>query len=228
MGKLFIPPMKQISVVRELSYIDDMLPELVWLGLIYDRLGYIPGTRFFEKIVSVVVEVAGEAQQRNYAFLSHIGELNSDQRLSFVKALSAEAMLEPLREYIAPLVLLYDDCPLAFIGPPDTVYAKEELVNSIKTCVGRHLDKYDTPGTVLNATMLIARLVTGTIKFSKDTKMPDFNMIVDDPSSAEANLAAGFVRANALAEFGMLKIDNMWARSFWNKNIVISECEFEY
>jgi hypothetical protein len=36
-GKRFIPPMKQIPNMRQMSYVNDMLPELIWLGLINDR-----------------------------------------------------------------------------------------------------------------------------------------------------------------------------------------------
>lgn len=172
-GKRFIPPMKQLPGMKETSYVNDMLPELVWIGLINDRLGYVPGARLFEKIVLAAMEAAGEAPNRNYALLSEVAELNTVQRVSFMNTLSAEAMPEPLREYIAPLTLLYDGCPLAFIGPPEKVYREEQLIKSIRACVERHIDKYETPAIVLHGAILLARLVAGTISFSADIKIPD-------------------------------------------------------
>ena len=31
-GKRFIPPMMQLPMMRSTSYVNDMLPELVWIG----------------------------------------------------------------------------------------------------------------------------------------------------------------------------------------------------
>jgi hypothetical protein len=225
-GKRFIPPMKQLPSLKLTSYVNDILPELIWLGLINDRLGFIRGARFFEKIVTAATNVAGEPPYKNFALVSQLGALNATQKKSFLCELSKTDILEPLRDYVAPMILLYDDCPIEFIGSPNANYRKSDLIKVIRDCVGRHIDKYETPGIVLNGTILLARLVAGTI--SLQAEMPNFNAIVDDPASEEAKRAAAFMRANALAEFGMLEIDNGWARNFWNKNFEICECEFSY
>ena len=227
-GKRLVPPMMQLPGMKDISYIDVMLPELIWLGLINDNLGFVRGARFFEKMVLAAMEVAADPPHKNYAIISQLGTLNVEQRDSFLQSLSNDEMLEPLRNHIAPLILLYDQCPLAFIGPPDTVYSQNDLIRSIKSCVDRHLDKFETPGIVLNGAMLLARLVAGTIKFSKDMDLPDFNSVIDAPESDEARHAAGFMRASAIGEFGMSTIDDAWARHFWNRNFEISDCEFDY
>lgn len=133
----------------------------------------------------------------------------------------------PLREHLAPLILLYDECPVRFLGPPARVFSESTLLSTIKTCVGRHTDKFDTPGIVLNGMMLLSRLATKTISFSADINLPDFNAVINDPGSKEAKRAGGFMRANALGEFGMLEVDNSWARYFWNRGYELSECEFQ-
>lgn len=224
--KRFIPPMMQIPKLQQVSFVDDILPELIWLGLINDRLGFVQGSRFFEKIVLSAVEVDGEPPFKNYALCSELVKLDDDQRSAFLKSLDGKGILEQLRDYIAPLLLLYDNFPLAFIGPPSAVYQESELVQSIKDCTGRHLDKYKTPGIILHGSMLLARLVAGTISLPKDG--PDYNAVLTDPDSEDAKRAEGFMRANALSEYGMLQIDKAWAQHFWNTNFELSECEFNY
>lgn len=57
--------------------------------------------------------------------------------------------------------------------------------------------------------------------------LPDFNSVIDAPESDEAKRAAGFMRANAIGEFGMLEISDAWARYFWNRGYELSPCTLQ-
>jgi len=225
-GKKFIPPMMQLPMNSAVSYVNDMLPELVWIGLINDRAGYVPAARLIEKVFLAAEEIKDADQHGNFALSSSFNVLNDGQKSALKEKLVGEGALELLQNSIAPLVLLYENFPLSFLGPPPTVFTNDQLVSAIKECVGRVIDKYDTPGIVLNGSILISRLVTKKIKFSSEIDLPDFNAVIDSPDSDEAKHAAGFMRANALAEFGMLEIDSSWAREFWDHSVKISPCEF--
>ncbi len=227
-GKKFIPPLKQLAGMREMSYVDDMLPELIWLGLINDTLGFVAGARFFEQVVAAATEVTEGKHGTHYAFLSIYCSFDNDQKERFASTLSKASLLNPLREYLAPLVLLYDDCPIRFLGPPETVISEGTLIKIMRSCIHRCLDKYETPGIVLNGMVLLSRLLTKTIHFSRDIVLPDFNAVIEKPESEEAKGAAGMMRANALAELGMLNLDKAWARYFWNRGYELSPCEFNY
>ena len=225
-GKRFIPPMMQLPVNKDISYVKDMLPELIWIGLINEKIGYIRGARLIEKIFLAVDEVTVEGQEGNYALMSCFKKLSADQKNTIVNSIRSKGVLDVMQDSIAPLTLLYDECPLAFFGPPPNVYSQQKLVATIKWCVGKTIDKYDTPAIVLHGAMLLERLVTKTIKFSADMDLPNFNSVINSPGSKEAKRAAGFMRANGLAEFSMMKVGHAWAEHFWNKNIEISLCEF--
>lgn len=222
-GKRFIPPMKQIPNLAETSYVDVLLPELIWIGLINDKLGYPRGARLFEKVVEAVHDAVGGSHASNYALISAYAHLSKSQKTQLLNNLESGDLLNQLRNYLAPLVLLYDECPLRFIGPPATMFSEAELIRAIKQSVGNHLDKYKTPGIVLHGNMLLARLVTRSIALPTD--LPDFNSVIDTPDSDEAKRAAGFLRASAMAEIAMLNIDPSWSRYFWNRGAQISPCE---
>lgn len=224
-GKRFIPPMMQIPTMRSTSYVNDMLPELIWIGLLNEKVGYVRAARIIEEIFLAADEVRYSAQQGNFALISTFGFLNQEQKDKFKSAITEKGLLDLIRNSLAPLILLYDGCPLKFLGLPTVVFQKEELISSIKKCVGRAIDKYDTPGIVLYGAMLLSRLVTGKIHFPAGMVLPDFNAVIDSPNSEEAKLAAGFMRANALAEFGMLDVDSTWAKYFWNRGGELSPCE---
>ena len=225
-GKRFVPPMMQLPMNTAVSYVNDMLPELIWIGLINDKVGYVSAARTIEKVFLAIEEIKDADQHGNFALVSSFNTLNEEQKNALKENLQDEGVLELLQNSIAPLILLYDNCPLSFIGPPPTVYTNDQLVSAIKECVGRAIDKYDTPGIVLNGALLLSRLVTKKIQFSSEIDLPDFNAVIDSPDSDEAKHAAGFMRSNGLAEFGMLEIDSSWAREFWNRSVEISPGEF--
>ncbi|HWQ43537.1 MAG TPA: hypothetical protein VN456_16075 [Desulfosporosinus sp.] len=225
-GKRFIPPMKQIPMMTETSYVDDMLPELVWIGLINDRVGYVRGARVIERVFLTVYNLKTEGQEGNYALMSSFNKLTLAQKVEIVSSLRNDGVLELIQNAIAPLVLLYNECPLSFMGPPTTPYSEEELVSIIKKCVKKTIDRYETPSIVLYGAMLLSKLVTKSISFPSNMDLPDFNSVINSPDSEEAKMAAGFMRASGLAEFGMLGLKKSWAKHFWDRNYELSPCEF--
>lgn len=224
-GKRFIPPMKQLPMVREQSYVNDMLPELIWLGLIHDRRGYRFGAKVLETIIEVTKAWPKNDKPRNYAVQAAYEVLTPEQKTELLEALTTASVLEDIRYAVAPLVLLYDGFALSFVGPPPTVIPREVLVQRITDCVRKHLDKYETPGIVLNGAMLLTRLVAGTIKIAAHIEIPDLNAVVERPDSDEARKAASFMRANAIGEFGMLELPPTWAKHFWNRGADLAPCQ---
>jgi hypothetical protein len=217
--------MRQLPNLNDTSYVNQILPELIWIGLINDKLGYVQGTRLIEEIFKATDEFSGNDVLRNFAYASSFGMLDEDEKKALVKKLSALEILDLLKNYLAPLTLLYDEFPMRFIGPPDTIIKNEILIQSISKSVDKHRDKYKTEGVVLIGAAFLARLVTRKIQFSSSLSLPDFNSIIDAPGSEEAKRASGFIRANSLAEFGMLKIKVDWARYFWNRGYELSPCK---
>ena len=225
-GKRFIPPLMQVPLAAHVSYIDNMLPELIWIGLLNDRLGYIDSSSVLQEVFLSIEEIRHSDQHGNFAIMSTFKSLSHQQSNSLIERLEERAVINVLRNSIAPLTLLYEGCPLSFIGPPDKRHSTDELILPIKTCVDRVADKYDTPGVILNGALLLSLLVTRRVSFSKEIEIPDFNLVVTAPESDGAKHAAAFMRANALAEFGMREIEPAWARYFWNRGIELSPCEF--
>lgn len=224
-GKHFIPPMKQLAGIREQSYVNDILPELIWLGLIHDRMGY----KFGADVLEVVVELSKSWPRRdvlvNYATQVAYAGLSVEQKAEIVDAWKKRHMLEDIEHALAPLVLLYDGFSMAFVGPPASVITEETLTLRMKQCVQKHIDRYETPGVVLCGSLLLTRLAAGTIKFAQHLKIPDLNAVIEKPGSDEAKRAASFIRSSAMAEVGMLALQKDWHRYFWNRGVELSPCE---
>ena len=208
------------------AYVTHMLPELVWIGLLNQRVGYVRAARLLERVFTVVEETKDADTKGNFALLSTFDLLGDGQKSTLRERFREEGTLTLLQEAMAPLNLLYDNCPLLFLGPPARVFKGDELVSILKQCVGETIDKYKTPGIVLNGAVMLSSLVTKQLYFTKDIDLPDFNSVINAPDSEEAKHAAGMMRAHALTEFGMRKVGPSWARHFWNRNAQLSPCKF--
>ena len=224
-GKRFIPPLKQIEGIREHSFIDDMLPELIWLGLIHDLEGYHFGVRVLEAAIKASKQFADRDTRGNFALQSTYRDLSEEQHSAILDLWRTQDLLSGIRRALAPLILLYDNFGLAFVGPPESRISEDILLARLKAGVGRHLDRYETPATVLYASLFITRLIAGTIHISAEIDLPDFNTVVTQPGSDEAERAGSFLRASAGAEWAMLTVDPSWARYFWNRGPQLSACE---
>ena len=144
-GKRFIPPLKQLRLAESVSYVDSMLPELVWLGLLNERHGYIHAARIMEQVFKSADHVAGTDHKGNFALTSTYKKLSDEQKSSLTTQLGEHGVLMDIRNACAPLVLLYEDCPLSFFGPPTHFFSRDTLISDIKNCVGKTINKYDTP-----------------------------------------------------------------------------------
>jgi len=223
-GKRFVTPMNQLPNFRSARYVDDMLPELIWVALMIDRIDYVPAARQFESFCKIAIDALDE-QRSGFAFASTYGAASDDEKSELVRKLDAAGLLEDVRESIGPLNRLYPTSPLAFIGMAEA--ESDDCLFTMEDCVGRFINKHETPGIVLNGMILTSELITETISFSAEMDLPDFNSVLTDPDSDSAKHAGGFLRAHALSSFGFCELDSKWARDFWNRNLELYKCDFE-
>jgi len=226
-GKRILPPMMQIKNLQFTSYVDNLLPELIWIGLLNQKFGYLMASRILESLFLEIEKIEDSKVTGNFALASTYNFLSYNQKSQLHEACRRNDILEFIQDAIAPLVLIYDSCPLLFFGPPPKLIPESNLVSALEKCVSDVIDRYNTPGVALYTSILFYRLITKKIHFPADMKLPDFNMIYKNINSDEGKHAAGFVRSNALAEFGYLNIDPLWANTFWNRNLEISSCRFD-
>lgn len=226
-GKRFIPPLMQLPGVRHQSYVKDMLPELIWLGLIHDREGYVFGRDTLEVVVDVIKNrESDDSAPVNFAMQYAYSTLSQEEKGRVVQQWRSRSMLHHIQHALAPLTLLYDEFSMRFVGPPETAISQEALVRQMRDCVANHLDKYRVPAIALHGSLMLTRLLEGKLRFTKDVDLPDFNAALNAPESEDGRRAAGFMRASALGEMGMLDVSNSWARYFWNRNALLSPCEY--
>lgn len=228
-GSKFIPPLSQLGGLTEISYVDQILPEIIWMGLICDKLGYQKGVDLVARLTKVAFVLKETKKFVNFAIVSNFNLLSKDKKRKFKNKLQTENILETLQDILAPLIISYKDFPLSFLGKSNSKLDKNDLIERLKLSIERHIDKYATPGIVIQANVLYIRSINGGLFLAQNIKPPNLESIIQSPESEEAKRAGSFARIQAMQEFMPLgqKLKFNWARSFWNRGYKIDKCIFK-
>jgi hypothetical protein len=227
-GKRFIPPFLQQLNLKELSYVKLLFPHLVWMGLLNDRFGYKMGVNLSIELAKLSHSVFGSKKHVNFALCGSYSVLSPELKSKIVRACEQNGWLKDVQRALAPITHHYDEFPMAFLGIGDLSANPGILLQELKQTVAKCMNKYETPGLVLQTNLIVAQTATGGLFFSEDIKLPDFDSIVSDPDSEAAKRAAAFVRAGALAMCmpDDLPLYEKWSKSFWNQGYRVDPCSF--
>lgn len=223
-GKKLISPLNALPNMKSYSYVNDLLPELLWLGLINDYSSYLRGREALECVVNVGKD--WDLPVKNFALQSAYISLSEQQKARILESWESARLLDSIRSAISPLVLLYDKCALRFVGPPAQATPVDSLVKRLERVVGSVADKYQAPGVMLHGALLMNNLIAGRVHFSSHIELPDFNAVVDRPDSEDARRAASFIRASTMAQIGFIEPPKEWAQYFWNISYDLVACDF--
>jgi hypothetical protein len=231
-GSRYIPPMLQLpgEGITEISYVDQILPQGLWMGLINEQLGYRNGIELNAAICQNACELRSTEQHVNFSLVSNFGLLTDEQKTALMEDLDRCGTLESYRTHLAPLIHCYDDFPLGFLGEPDDGPDRSELISTLKTSVQNHFDRYESPAMVLQANIVYVRGMNGGLFLPETMDAPDLNAIIEDPESEGGKRAGGFVRTSVMMEFMPVEGVSLdaWASSFWNTNYELDDCDFSW
>ena len=226
-GNKFVPPFLQLAGLAEVSYVNQILPEIIWIGFMNEAYGYRRG-------IEVCLELCREAQKvcsvkkiTNFAVASSFNELQQEEKESLVFGLKERSILAIIQPPLAPLINLYSDFPMSFLSPASTEQSRTSQLATVRACVDHHLDKYQVPAMAAQAAVIYIRAMTGGLSLSQNIEVPDLDAIIASPNSEAGKRAAGFVRATILTEFGELGRKDSWASSFWDQNYKLDGCKFD-
>jgi hypothetical protein len=220
-GKKLRLPLMSFPQLRETSYIDEILPEIIHIALLLQRFGYRRGIQLCEHLFAAINEISSATA------LPFASALTIDEQLhsTLTERLTAEGVLQELRSAFAPMQLFLD-WPLGYLGFDDLEH--ELAVSQIKDCVGKILDKSETPACAALATVIYWYRAIGKLKYTNGIKPPDLNAIIEAPDSEAAAIARAHVRASVMAFWAMQvtedPLDPKWAPSSWVQCFRLEGC----
>ena len=234
-AKIFTPP-----IVATLSdrlqftkWADDLLPNLVWMGLLFDGLGERKAISICENYVSIVKDILGDKDRKILSFISEYSSITDEQVEKIKNALSAKNILIEIQETLYPLVSLYSKCPLKFLyNENEMEKSKIDIDRSLsimKRVVKNILDRKSRDAMLVQTNAVYIMWITGMLRFAEGSLLGDIETISDYPKTDESKKVAASIRATLGAVRSLY--DNKealeWSTYFWNHGYEISVCEIQ-
>lgn len=226
-GRRLVPPMMQIQNVQTFSFVDSLLPDLVWLSALFlrcdDRVAVDQSIEFLRMCHEVLSREDAPALAHFRNFL----RLSEDEKAAIRREADTRGHRQFLCEQLGHQHRLMTNYPLAFLfDEPVDVSEREMDIDLLSADVDALLDRYSQHATKVQTTAFVALMATGKLHISSEIDMPDPNSIFTDPDSPEAQRVASFVRANTNSGIFSHGEDasNDWAAHFWKEAHSLRGC----
>ena len=225
-GKHFIPPLlQQFTFPKEASWIDNRLPELVWIALLMQIYGQPEGTRITVQVAEVAANFSG-VDQLVFAVASDYEQLNPEQKNAMVEELRRRELLEQAGLALVALSENYPTHPMAFLSDglsPSRSYWGTTL-RDLKAVLREMYDRHSLLSILVQATVVEAVFKNASIVVSDSSRLANLAALSGYPHTRESTETAREVVAMVN---GMLPQGEKpeWPGNFWNRGRILESCE---
>jgi hypothetical protein len=225
-GKRFVPPfLYQVGPLSEVSWINEIMPELIWLGSLIDEHDYRRGIALGLQLSKAAKSAYHSEKCESFAWISDYARLSEAQRQLVIEKLKATSALSDIKTGLGSLLALYPDCPLRFLADDRIPSTKYDL-DRMKSVVERLYARRDLFATWVQSTAVYYVFVAGCLKAVKGTSLANFPEIEKYPSTEESKRVASSVRATVNLLYGEHnnRVPSSWPSTFWNRGLVLESC----
>ncbi|HWP91802.1 MAG TPA: hypothetical protein VNN20_06360 [Thermodesulfobacteriota bacterium] len=231
-GKRFIPPfLQKVSNLEEVVWLDYILPELLWLGLLNEFYDYKTGAALALSLAKAAATVNDQPNKIWFASTSSYSILKKNQRNKIITFLRSSNELELLQKALFPLGAFYPKCPLDFLFGDRLPRTKKprEILGKFKLLLSRMFDRTGIPSTRIQANAVYIAFCTEMLVLDSKTSLANFPAVADYPETEESIRIAASVRATTTAFFGFEqnKKSSPWSTYFWNRGLELESCDYE-
>lgn len=228
-GKKFVPPfLADLGPFNEIRWANDLVPELAWIALLCTTHGLKTGTDLARRMALASVGARRAKDKAWFAVTSTYTVLDSAEQQAVLAALEHDRVVQPIREALSPLLVLYPECPLRFLVGDD-FQAPNDSLETFTKVLASLFDKSETPATFAQATAVYIAFVSDMLKVFKGLALAKFPAIEHFPSTEESQRVASSVRSTMLLLYEHFKVDqsSAWISYFWRRGLELDGCKFD-
>ena len=217
-GKKFYPPASLLGWT-EIRYVEQILPEIVWLGYFPRVLGRRRGIDTVISFVETCFHLRDWESKPEFCFLSVYQILGDGDWERFRKALKAKDLFLQCLDCLTPFVRCYPHGnPFVRLWEGNIEPEPDESdINLTRLLLADLYDRRSKLATLVQSLVMWIDIKTGKHHVPTDYPYQSFNAILGDIDSEELPDAAPHVRMYVNSSHQYLKLDDCWARYFWNR-----------
>jgi hypothetical protein len=213
--------------MHEVSWINTMIPELLWIALIQDMHGFRRGV---EIITAFVRDVRASSTDHSKVIFAAAGKFTAipSEDLQRIVAGSSENYAKLLHDALRPLSTWYPSHPLNALTAGETLRPRTDKLTYLKQLVATLFDRSSRVAIMTQATAIWLAFDADQIEVSPDTSLAQFPRIEEYPGTDLSLRIAASIRAllNLLfSQTTLMASESSWPAAFWNRGLEITPCE---
>lgn len=115
-GKKFFPPLSKLTGMAEINFADDILPEIIWMGFILNRMGHKKGVLMISDVVKYASSLYEGEDVPDFTFISSFLLQKDSDKKKMCSEFENKGFLDDLRKSLEPFLKCYpSDNPLNFL-----------------------------------------------------------------------------------------------------------------
>lgn len=226
-SKLVTPFNDKLGPMREVSWINTMIPELLWIALLHDAYGDRRAVEIITAFTRAVREYSPEFNDTVWAAAGKFATMPNGALQQIVKGIDSECA-DALKAALTPLAACYPSNPLNAIYDGEPRTTEPAMVGHLRQVVSRLYDRSDRSTIMVQATAIWIAFDSGRLKVASHLSLASFPKIEDYPVTELSQRIAASIRASLNQMFGdekMMASDGRWPIDFWNHGLQLQACE---
>lgn len=229
-GKTLVAPFNQmVGPMKDVSWVKEIFPELLWIGLIQYEHGHRHGIKLVTSFSRLAREICPEAPSKIFAAASSFSQLSAAERNQLRDTTAEHSELFDIQRSLLPLASWYPNFPLRFLFAEMPSTPSIEALEKIKYLVSSLYQRSEYDPMMIQATAISLAFDAGVLKVARGLALAQFPKIEDYPETDLSRKIGGSIRSTLNMMFGAEdrhSVDNKWSTYFWNRGLEISPCEF--
>lgn len=232
-GKKLLPPFNYMLTpgLTDLSWVDIIMPELIWISLLNDSYGYAEGARLVAQVGKKSSQITND-NKKNWCYsISSFLRLTPDEKAHLYDLLGGKngdagmigSAIKILHERYPKSPFLFLTEGAVFLDSPENEFSRfKDVLNSI-------YDKTTKEGIFTQANVVYSAFVADRLKVRKGLALAEFPEVEHYPNTEKSKIIAASIRSSVPMFFGMEDSefkDRWWPTYFWNRGMELEPCEF--
>jgi hypothetical protein len=226
-SKLITPFNDLLGPTLDVSWINTMIPELLWMALLHDAYG---DHRAVEVVTSFTRALRAHTQKFSGEVFAAAGKFSDlpEGALQAIMAGLDTSCADAVRTALAPLVAWYPAHPLNEMYGNSKPEPELAMLQDLRRVVGGMYDRSERATIMVQATAIWLAFDSGRLKVAADLSLASFPEIQDYPTTELSQRIGASIRASLNQMFGegqMMASDGRWPIAFWNRGLQLEPCE---
>ena len=225
-GKRIVPPLVEVRPPwNEIHWVDQLLPELLWIGLLIEEHGIETGAHVCAEVATAAKPELEVLDQNAFLCLTSSFELFSRDQLTRIREqLNSAHVLSDLQVALSPLCVAYPKCPLANLARGTGTL--ESAVAKIREVLPALFNRWDEAATFVQVHAVYMAFVQGCLFVSNHLSLANFPAVMAYPHTEESRKIASSCRGLvSILLFNKLNDSEMsWPGYFWNRGLELEKC----